>query len=80
MAHGIDPEVALQMVTANPAKILGIDARTGSLELGKDANIIVSKGDVLDMRSSDIVWACIQGRAIDLGNHHKELYKKFQVR
>lgn len=80
VAHGLDPEKALQMITANPAQILGIQSRTGTLTTGLDANIIVSTGDLLDMRTSNIELAYIQGRKLDLGNHHLDLYKKFQSR
>lgn len=77
VAMGLDKEVALQMITSNTAKILGIDSRTGTLNIGMDANIIVSTGDLLDMRTSNIELAYIQGRKIDLGNKQKDLYKKF---
>ena len=43
------------MISYNTAKILGIDDLTGSLVVGKDANIVVSKGDILDMRTSQVV-------------------------
>jgi imidazolonepropionase-like amidohydrolase len=79
-AHGLAPETALQLITSNPARILGIEQRAGSLEVGKDAHVIVTEGDLLDMRTSNVVWACVQGRVIDLGNHQKDLYKKFQTR
>ena len=77
---GISPEVALAMISSHPARILGVEGRTGSLAVGKEANVIVSQGDLLDMRSSVLTWACIQGRVIDLGNHHEDLYKKFKQR
>lgn len=77
MAFGLGLEEALQSVTLNAAKILGIDKRTGSLEVGKDANLIVSKGNILDARTNQITKAYIQGREIDLNNRHKELNKKF---
>lgn len=38
---GIPEEEALKMITLNPAKQLGIDKRTGSIEIGKDADIVV---------------------------------------
>ncbi|HEY1869837.1 MAG TPA: amidohydrolase family protein, partial [Chitinophagaceae bacterium] len=47
-AYGLTKEEALQSVTLNAAKILGIDDRTGSIEAGKDANIVISDGDLLD--------------------------------
>jgi imidazolonepropionase-like amidohydrolase len=77
-AYGVSKEDALAMVTLNNAKILGIDDRTGSLETGKDANIVVSTGDILDMLGNDVVQAYICGRSIDLDNKHKMLYRRFQ--
>ena len=74
VAQGLSKEDALKSVTSNTAKILGIDAITGTLEAGKDANIIISSGDVLDMMSSNIEYAFIQGRQIDLDNSQKQLY------
>ena len=66
------------MVTLNNATILGIEDRTGSLETGKDANIIVSTGDILDMMTNHIELAYINGRSIDLDNKFKMLYDRFQ--
>lgn len=76
-AYGLDGEKAIQSITLNPAKILGIDDRVGSLEEGKAATIVVSSGDALDMRTNNIELAFIQGRLINLNNHQKELYKKY---
>lgn len=77
-AWGLTQEQALSAITLNTARILGIADRTGSLESGKDANIVVSKGDILDMQGNDVVMAFIQGRSIDLGNKQKDLYEKFR--
>ncbi|GAB1462096.1 amidohydrolase family protein [Pedobacter sp.] len=74
---GLDKEKALQTITLNTAKILGIDKTTGSLEVGKDATLFVSTGDALDMKSNKIEKAFIQGRDINLDNLHKQLDKKF---
>jgi imidazolonepropionase-like amidohydrolase len=60
VAYGLTKEQALQSITLSAAKILGIDDRTGSLEKGKDANIVVSDGDILDMRTSNVIHAFIQ--------------------
>jgi len=76
-AYGLTKEEALATITSNTAKILGIDDRTGTLEVGKDANIIISTGDALDMRTNNIEGAFIQGRMIDLNNVQKQLYKKY---
>ncbi|MEP6513566.1 MAG: amidohydrolase family protein [Parafilimonas sp.] len=78
--YGITKEQALQAITLNAAKILGIDDSTGSLELGKDANIIVSDGDILDIKTNNVVYAFIQGREINLDNKQKQLYEKYKYK
>jgi hypothetical protein len=80
VAYGLTKEEALQTVTLNSAKILGIDDRTGSIEVGKDANIVVSTGDILDMSTNNIEYAFIAGRNINLDNKHKQLYRRFQAK
>lgn len=77
VGYGLTKEQALSMITLNNAKILGIDKTTGTLEVGKDANLFVSAGDALDMLTLDITAKYIQGRTINLDNLHKQLYKKF---
>jgi hypothetical protein len=79
-AYGLTKEEALQTVSLNTAKILGIDDITGSIEAGKDANIVVSTGDLLDMRTNNVELAFIMGRNISLDNKHKQLYRRFQVK
>lgn len=75
--YGLTKEEALQAITLNAAKILGVADKTGSIEVGKDANIIISEGDILDMRSSIVTDAFIQGRKIDLTDKHKLLNERF---
>ncbi len=77
VGYGLTKEQAISMITINNAKILGIDKTTGTLEVGKDANLFISKGDALDMITIDVDNAFIQGRSINLDNLHKQLYKKF---
>ncbi len=76
-AYGLTKEEALTVITLNTAKILGIDSLVGSLEVGKDATLFISSGDVLDMKSSNVEAAFIQGRKIDLNNFQKRLYEKY---
>ncbi len=80
VAYGLTKEEALQTVTLNSAKILGIDDKTGSIEVGKDANIVVSTGDILDMSTNNIELAYITGRNINLDNKHKQLYRRFKAK
>ncbi len=77
-SYGLGKEEALAAVTLNAAKILGIADRTGSIEVGKDANIIISEGDILDMKSSIVTKAFIQGRDIDLNDKHKQLNERYK--
>ncbi|GAB4402056.1 MAG: amidohydrolase [Microscillaceae bacterium] len=77
-AYGLDREVALQMITSYPAQILGIAEKTGTLEKGKEASLVVSKGDLLDMRTNQVQMAFIQGRKLDLNDKHKGLYQLYK--
>lgn len=79
-AYGLTKEEALSAITLNAARILGIDERTGTIEEGKDANIVVSKGDILDMRSSVVEHAYIQGREINLSNKQTKLAERYEHR
>lgn len=76
-AHGLDKEVALQLITGNTAKILGIDDKYGTLEVGKSATLFISKGDALDMRTNIISEAFIDGRKISLESHQTKLWKRY---
>jgi imidazolonepropionase-like amidohydrolase len=76
--YGLTKEQALQAITLNAAKILGVADKTGSIEVGKDANIVISSGDILDMRTSNVTDAFIQGRKIDLTDKHKQLNERYE--
>ncbi|WP_299385764.1 amidohydrolase family protein [uncultured Lacinutrix sp.] len=76
-AYGLDKEQALSLITLNTAKILGVAAKVGSLEVGKDATLFISEGDALDMRTNKLEKAYIQGRDISLESHQTELYKRY---
>ena len=49
--EGLDRETALRALTINPARIVGIDDRLGSIQAGKDADLVIWSGDPLDVRS-----------------------------
>ncbi|HEX5025367.1 MAG TPA: amidohydrolase family protein [Agriterribacter sp.] len=76
--YGLTKEQALSAITLNAAKILGIENTTGSLEAGKDANIVISVGDILDMRTSIVTHAFIQGRQVSLSNKQTQLYERYK--
>jgi imidazolonepropionase-like amidohydrolase len=75
--YGLTKEEALSAITLNAAKILGIADKAGSLEVGKDANIIISEGDILDMKNSIVTHAFIQGRLVSLANKQTQLYDRY---
>lgn len=77
-AWGMDKEKALQLITSNSAKILGIDSTYGTLETGKSATLFISDGDALDMKTNKISTALIDGRQISLESHQTELYERYK--
>lgn len=78
--YGLTEEQAIQALTRNPARILGIDDQVGTLERGKVATMFLSEGDALDMRTNSLTQAWIEGRDIDLDNRQRQLYRKFQTK
>ena len=77
VGQGLDKEKALQLITENNAKILGIDGSYGTLEAGKSATLFISKGDALDMKGNQLTNAFIDGREISLETHQTELWKRY---
>lgn len=76
--YGLSKEEALAAITLNAAKIMGVADKTGSIEVGKEANIIVSSGDILDMSTSNVTDAFIQGRKINLDDKQKQLNERYE--
>jgi hypothetical protein len=76
-AFGVDKEMAVQMITLNTAKILGMEDRIGSLEAGKEATLFISEGDALDMKGNILSKVYIQGRDVSLETHQTELYDRY---
>ena len=75
--QGLDKEKALQLITYNTAKILGIDKDYGSIEVGKSATLFISEGDALDMRTNNLTDAFIDGRLISLETHQTQLWNRY---
>lgn len=76
-AYGLDADEALRSVTLSAAEILGISDRVGSLEVGKDATLLITTGNPLEY-SSQIEQAYIEGRKIDMVDAHRMLYEKYR--
>jgi imidazolonepropionase-like amidohydrolase len=79
VTFGFPREKAVAAMTLEPAKLLGVGDRLGSLEPGKDATFILTDGDILDLRSR-VVGAYLDGRALDLTDKQKRLYEKYRNR
>lgn len=75
--YGLGKEEALKLITSNAAKILGIDDKVGTLEVGKDATLFVSEGDALDMRTNKVSNSFINGRKLSLETHQTKLWKRY---
>ena len=78
-AYGLDMDEAIKALTINPAQILGVADRLGSLEPGKVANVFVTTGNPLDVRST-VKHLFIRGQQIDLTDKHTKLYEQFRAR
>jgi len=77
LGFGLDTLKALQALTLDAARILGIDDRYGSLEPGKSATLFMSSGDALDMKGNRPTHAFVDGRRVNLDDKQKVLYRKF---
>jgi imidazolonepropionase-like amidohydrolase len=76
VAFGLPEEEAMKAVTINAAEMLGVSDRVGSLEVGKQATLLITTGTPLDM-TTDIVQAYIQGREIDMNDIQKHFFNKY---
>ncbi|SFR81392.1 amidohydrolase family protein [Maribacter stanieri] len=75
--QGLDKEIAVQLLTGNTAKILGIDDLYGTLENGKSATLFISEGDALEMSGNQLTHVFIDGRLVSLETHQTELWKRY---
>lgn len=76
VAFGLPKEEALKAITIYPAEILGVADKVGSIEPGKDATLIVTTGDPLEI-PTQVIYEFIQGRKVDLSNRQVKLYEKY---
>lgn len=77
VAYGLPHAEALKAITLYPAEILGVANRVGSLEIGKDATLIIADGDPLET-ATQVEAAFIQGRRVEMNDRHKRLWRKYQ--
>lgn len=78
-AYGLSKAEALKSVTLYPAQIMNVADRLGSIEVGKMANLVVTDGDLLEIRTR-IRYLLIDGRSVVLSSRHTELNDAFKNR
>ena len=78
-AYGLSKADAIRSVTLYPAQILNVADRLGSIEPGKMANLVVTDGDLLEIRTR-IRYLLIDGRPVVLSSRHTELNDAFKNR
>ncbi len=78
-AWGLDKARALQAMTLDAAKIFGADKLVGSIEPGKIANLVVTNGDAMEIRSR-VLHVVIAGRDVPLTNKQTELFNRYMGR
>jgi imidazolonepropionase-like amidohydrolase len=77
--YGLPEEEALRAMTINPAEMLGLGDRLGTIEEGKIANLIVTDGNPLKFRTQ-ILHLVIAGREVSTENKHLSLYERYRAR
>ena len=79
VAYGLPADVALKALTIWPAEILGADKEIGSIAKGKLANLFITSGDPMDLRTQ-VVEVFIKGRMLADDDRHSRLYAKYKSR
>jgi hypothetical protein len=77
-SYGLPYEEAVKSITLNPCEIMGIEKDFGSIEIGKNATLFVSKGNALDMRTNEVNLILINGKFSSTSNFQTELYQKYK--
>jgi imidazolonepropionase-like amidohydrolase len=78
-AFGLPAAAALRAITLSPAEIFGVSDRMGSIEVGKDANVVVATGDIMDTRTQ-VTQVIIDGVPQSLETRHTRLYQELKDR
>jgi imidazolonepropionase-like amidohydrolase len=79
VAWGLPRAEAIKALTINAAEILGVRDRIGSIEPGRIANLLIAKGDPLEIQT-EVTHVIIAGRNINLMNKHRALYDRYIAR
>jgi imidazolonepropionase-like amidohydrolase len=76
VAYGLPRDEALKAVTVNPAELLGVADKIGTIEKGKIADLVVTDGDLLELKTQ-VKNVFIAGRNISLDSKHTRLYQQY---
>ena len=79
VAYGLSPEEAFKAIKRYPAEILGLGDEVGTIEEGKLANLIVTDGDPLQIRTQ-MLFVIIRGQISSLENKHRALWERYRAR
>lgn len=77
VAYGLPVHEAMRALTINPARILGLDDRVGSLEVGKDASLMITDGLPIEY-ATQIEQVYIRGSESDMMDMHRQFYHKYK--
>ncbi len=77
VSYGLPEDAALAAVTINPARLFGVDDRLGSLDIGKQANLLVLDGMPFRVKTH-VLTELINGKVVDLSNHQTELFEFYK--
>ena len=79
VAHGLPAEEGLKAVTLYPARMLGVEDRLGSIEVGKLANLVICDGHMLQP-ATQVRGLFIAGKPLLPTSRHTRLYARYQQR
>ncbi len=79
VGFGLPHDVAIAAITLTPARILGLDAEVGSIEPGKLANLVITDGDPLEIRTT-VREVIVVGVPVSLDTRHSRLYERYRQR
>jgi imidazolonepropionase-like amidohydrolase len=79
VAYGLPHEEALKAVTLNAAEMFGLGDQLGTIETGKIANLIITTGDPLEIRT-EVHYLFIKGQLTSTANRQRDLYEQYRKR
>ena len=83
MAYGLPWNEALKAVTINPAQVFGVADKAGSLEVGKDADVVVWSGDPFEPMSQPLAIfikgeaQALTSRSLELRDRYMDLHRPY---